>query len=98
MQALLQRVPRKVKAGEVIVTQGEKGDGFYLIWSGRAEAWQTGIYDEEPRPVNRMGAGDAFGDEALVMGRKRHVTVKMIEDGELLVLGEQAFRTRSPGR
>ena len=92
MQALQQMVPRKVKAGEVIVTQGEKGDAFYLIWAGRAEAWQTGIYDDEPRLVNRLGAGDAFGDEALVTGGNRNATVKMVEDGELHVLGEQAFR------
>jgi len=92
IQALQQMVPRKVKAGEEIVTQGERGDAFYLIWSGRAEAWQTGIYDEEQKLVNSLGPGDAFGDEALVTGGTRNATVKMVEDGELLVLGEQAFR------
>jgi CRP-like cAMP-binding protein len=92
IQALQQMVPRKVKAGEVIVTQGERGDAFYLIWSGRAEAWQTDIYDEEQKLVNSLGPGDAFGDEALVTGGTRNATVRMVEDGELLVLGEQAFR------
>jgi rhodanese-related sulfurtransferase len=92
IQALQQMAPRKVKAGEEIVTQGERGDAFYLIWSGRAEAWQTGIYDDEQKLVNSLGPGDAFGDEALVTGGTRNATVKMVEDGELLVLGEQAFR------
>jgi len=92
IQALQQMVPRKVKRGEVIVTQGERGDAFYLIWSGRVEIWQSGIYDEEQRLVNTMGPGETFGDEALVTGGSRNATVKMIEDGELLVLGEQAFR------
>jgi len=91
IQALQQMVPRKVKAGEVIVTQGERGDAFYLIWSGRVEVWRTGIYDDAPQLVDTMGPGEAFGDEALVIRGNRGATVKMSEDGELLVLGEQAF-------
>jgi rhodanese-related sulfurtransferase len=92
MQALQMMVPKKVKAGEVIVTQGERGDAFYLIWSGRAEVWKADIYDDEQKLVDSMSPGDTFGDEALVTGGTRNATVKMIEDGELLVLGEQAFR------
>jgi rhodanese-related sulfurtransferase len=61
--------------------------------SGRAEVWKTGLYDDEPQMVDAMGVGDAFGDEALVTGGARSATVKMIEDGELLVLGEDAFHT-----
>lgn len=92
MQALQQMVPKKVKAGEVVVAQGERGDAFYLIWSGRAEVWKSDIYDDEQKRVHTMGPGDTFGDEALVTGGTRNATVKMIEDGELLVLDEQAFR------
>lgn len=92
IQALQQMVPRKVKCGEVIVTQGERGDAFYLIWSGRAEVWQTGLHDTAQKLVNTMGPGESFGDEALVIRGNRNATVRMIEDGELLVLGEQAFR------
>jgi len=92
IQALQQMVPRKVKAGEVIVTQGERGDAFYLIWSGRVEVWRQGIYDDESQLVDTMGPGETFGDEALVIRGNRNATVKMSEDGELLVLGEEAFR------
>ena len=92
MQALQQMVPRKVKAGEVIVTQGERGDAFYLIWSGHVEVWRQGFDDDEPQLVDTMGPGETFGDEALVIRGNRNATVKMSEDGELLVLGEDAFR------
>lgn len=92
IEALKQMTPRQVKAGEVIVTQGERGDAFYLIWSGKAEIWKTGIYDDEAQLVAVIGAKEAFGDEALVMSGNRNATVKMIEDGELLVMGEDAFR------
>ena len=91
IQALQQMVPRKAMAGEVIVAQGDRGDAFYLIWSGHAEVWKADIYDDEQKLVDHMGPGDTFGDEALVTGGTRNATVKMIDDGELLVLGSQAF-------
>jgi rhodanese-related sulfurtransferase len=90
--ALKLMTPRKVNAGEVIVSQGERGDAFYLIWSGRAEIWKADIYDDEAQLVATLGPKDTFGDEALVVGGNRNASVKMIEDGELLVLGEQDFR------
>jgi len=92
MQALQLMTPKKVRAGEAVVTQGERGDAFYLIWSGRAEVWQADIYDDEQKLAATIGPGDTFGDEALVTGGTRNASVKMIEDGELLVLAEQAFR------
>jgi len=92
IQALQQMVPRQAKAGEIIVNQGERGDAYYLIWSGRAEVWKAGIYDEDQKHVASLGQGDTFGDEALVTGGTRNATVKMVEDGLLLVLGEAAFR------
>lgn len=92
LQALRLMQPRPVKAGEVIVTQGERGDAFYLIVAGRAEIWKADIYDDAPQLVATLGPEETFGDEALVIGGNRNATVKMIEDGELLVLGEQDFR------
>jgi rhodanese-related sulfurtransferase len=92
MQALQLMETRNVSAGENIVTQGERGDAFYLIWSGRAEVWKADIYDDEQQLVDTIDAGGTFGDEALVTGGTRNATVKMVEDGELLVLSEQAFR------
>lgn len=87
--ALARMSPRRVGAGEEIVRQGEVGDAFYVIWSGRAEVWRTGLHDDEPRKVDEMDAGD----EALVTGGTRNATVRMITDGELLVLGREDFRT-----
>jgi rhodanese-related sulfurtransferase len=92
IQALQQMTTKMVKAGDAVVTQGEKGDAFYVIWSGKAEVWKAGIYDDEQKRVDTMGPGDSFGDEALVTGGTRNATVKMVEDGELLVLGDTAFR------
>lgn len=80
-----------VKAGDEVVRQGEPGDAFYIIESGRAEVWQTGIYDDEPRLVAELGEGQPFGEEALVLKGSRNATVRMVADGSLLVLGQEDF-------
>lgn len=92
IQALQQMTTQTVKAGDAVVTQGDKGDSFYVICTGRAEVWKAGIYDDEQKLVDTMGPGDSFGDEALVTGGTRNATVKMVDDGELMVLGAAAFR------
>jgi rhodanese-related sulfurtransferase len=80
-----------VRKGEAIVRQGEPGDAFYLIESGEAEVWQTGIFDDEPRKVAERGVGEAFGEEALVLRGRRSATVRMMTDGALLVLDKRDF-------
>jgi rhodanese-related sulfurtransferase len=80
-----------VSAGDEVVRQGDPGDAFYLIERGRAEVWQTGIYDDEPKLVGELKAGDAFGEEALVLRGARNATVRMVEDGVLLALDQVDF-------
>jgi rhodanese-related sulfurtransferase len=80
-----------VKKGDVVIRQGEQGDKFYIIGSGNAEVWETGLYDDEPRMTEIIGEGGTFGNHALVTGQPNNKTVKMIEDGELLVLNKQDF-------
>jgi rhodanese-related sulfurtransferase len=82
---------KPVKAGDNVVSQGEKGDAFYLIWSGRAEVWRADLYDDAPRLVDEIGPGEAFGDESLLTGASRNATVRMVEDGELLNLSREDF-------
>ncbi len=79
------------KAGEEIVREGEKGDAFYILRSGRAEVWQTGIYDDGPRKVAELQAGDTFGCEALITGKLRCETVRIVEDASIMVLGREDF-------
>lgn len=85
----LKQVP--VKAGEDVVTQGEMGDAYYIMEEGQADVWEIGLYDDEPQKVNKLAKGDAFGEEALVMGGSRSATVRMTEDGVLLKLEKEDF-------
>lgn len=88
-----QRMERRpVKAGDEIIRQGETGDLFFIIESGRAEVWQQDVYDDEQRLVGVRFPGDHVGDEALVSGGTRNATVRMIEDGAVLTLGQDDFK------
>ncbi len=78
-------------AGQEIVREGEEGDAFYILKSGRAEVWQTGIYDDGPRKVAELQAGDTFGCEALITGKLRSETVRIVEDAIIMVLGREDF-------
>lgn len=91
-QALAKMGTLTFKAGETILNKGDDGDAFYLIWSGRVGVWRTGLYDEIFTQVAELGAGDTFGDEALVSGGTRNATIRTIEDCEVLLLGKDDFK------
>ncbi len=79
------------RQGETVVRQGEQGDSFYIMTSGRAELWQQGLYDDEPHKIADLGDGDTFGCEALLSGKARSETVRITEDATLLVLNKEDF-------
>lgn len=87
---LLQRFRRiKVRRGERIVRQGDAGDYYYLIESGRCQV--TRIVTGTQLTVADLKPGDAFGEEALVTDEVRNADVTMITDGILLRLSKQDF-------
>jgi CRP-like cAMP-binding protein len=92
VEAAMERMTlTKVAAGDEVVVQGEPGDALYIIVTGDAEVWSQGLYDDAPVLVNRLGAGDSFGEEALILGGTRTATVRMTSDGELLRLEKDDF-------
>ena len=82
---------RKVVAGETVLTQGEKFDYFYLLESGTAEVWRTDPMTDETACVDTIGAGETFGEEALVMNGFRNATIKMLTPGLLWRLDQNSF-------
>lgn len=79
----------KVARGEVVIREGEDGDFYYVIESGRCTvSRQIGGATVE---LAELKAGDAFGEEALVANTKRNATVAMKTDGVLLRLAKADF-------
>ena len=80
-----------VPAGEVVITQGQEGDYYYLIQHGTAIVSRIKDVNEAPIELAEIGAGEAFGEEALASNTKRNATVTMKTDGQLLRLKKQDF-------
>jgi len=82
---------RHAEAGETVISQGDKGDNYFVIESGEAEVWRTDPFTDETACVAELGPGDAFGEEALLQNGMRNATVKMTSTGDLLVLNKRDF-------
>ncbi|MFZ5474315.1 MAG: cyclic nucleotide-binding domain-containing protein [Pseudomonadota bacterium] len=80
----------EVKAGQVVIRQGEPGDNYYLIREGEAEVSRTGP-DGKPVVLARLGKGDGFGEEALLSGMPRNATVTMLTPGVLMRMAQKDF-------
>jgi CRP/FNR family transcriptional regulator len=66
LQRLADRmVERTYSAGDLIVKQGQGGEGFYVITAGKAEATRERA-DGEKIVVNTFGPTDFFGELALL--------------------------------
>jgi CRP-like cAMP-binding protein len=92
LQALFGRIhSQPVKAGDVVIRQGEAGDFYYLIHSGRAEVTRL-LPNGQTLRLAELQAGQGFGEEALLSGEPRNATVTLSSDGELMRLAAADFR------
>lgn len=87
---LLNRFARiEVAAGDIIIREGDEGDYYYVIESGRAVV--TRRVGGVEVTLADLKSGDAFGEEALVSEAKRNATVSMKLPGVLLRLAKHDF-------
>src|ERR1700744_51850 len=86
----LERVP--CKTGEVVIKQGDEGDFFYVIVSGKCIVTRETPLNRDGIKLAELGVGDTFGEEALIAEAKRNATVTMLSDGVLMRLNKQDFR------
>lgn len=74
-----------VRAGRNLVEQGRLGHEFFLILDGEA------VVRRNDRKVATLGAGDYFGELALLDKGPRDATVVAATDMDLMVLGQREF-------
>jgi CRP-like cAMP-binding protein len=75
-------------AGEVLARQGQPGDTFFVIRSGRVrvDVDDGHVNGRAAVTVNHLGPGDFFGELALLTGEPRGATVVAEVDTETLVV------------
>ena len=78
-------VDRHYPAGQAMVIQGQGGEGFFVVISGKAEAVRTRA-DGEKVVVNTFGPTSFFGEMALLDAGIRTATVTALEPTDCLVL------------
>ncbi len=71
--------------GKVLTTEGRIGYEFYLILDGKARVEKGGS------EVATVGAGDFFGELALLDRSPRNATVTAATDLDVIVLGQREF-------
>ncbi len=92
MYAILSRMIEKTYSlGEDIIVQGEKGDFYYVIKSGRVAVLQKKKGEQETKQLAVLGAGDAFGEEALIRSDPRNATCRAIEETTVYALDKVDF-------
>jgi CRP-like cAMP-binding protein len=79
--------------GEVLFERGDSGDAFYVIDSGQVRIY---THDEEQNELtlNTLGAGEAFGELALVDDRPRSASAAAVGQTTLRRLLRDDFLSR----
>jgi len=81
---------RSFLAGAKVFGQGDPGDCFFMIKSGRVRIFRE-TRDKVTTELRDLGPGDSFGEMALLTGAPRAATVKTLEDTCLTVLSKAQF-------
>ncbi|MDO8281422.1 MAG: cyclic nucleotide-binding domain-containing protein [Thermodesulfovibrionia bacterium] len=92
MFAIMEKMAEKQYApGEDIIVQGEKGEHYYIIESGRVAVLKSKKGGEEYQQVAVLDAGEAFGEEALIRDDPRNATCRAIEKTTVAALHKKDF-------
>ena len=92
IQAMFMRLDGiSATSGEVIISQGEDGEHFYIISKGKCKVTRAEGDSGEEQLLAELNVGDSFGEEALLSESKRNATVTMMTDGTMMRLKRSDF-------
>jgi hypothetical protein len=80
-------------AGEVVIREGEPGDTMYMIIKGEVSVIKSQQGEDTAHEIelDRIRAGDYFGEMALFEDVVRSATIRTAEESRVLVLNKQEF-------
>ncbi|TAN66926.1 MAG: cyclic nucleotide-binding domain-containing protein [Methylobacter sp.] len=79
------------KKGEIILEQGGIGDYYYLIKNGHCLLTRKPSPNAKEIKLAQLANGDTFGEDALLSGAPRNVTITALTDIVLLRLDKKRF-------
>jgi len=80
--------------GEVLMREGDDGDRFYILRTGRVEVLakeQGGTGQKHILDIEDSSPENFFGEIALLTGGKRNATIRAVTDVEVLEIGRDGF-------
>jgi rhodanese-related sulfurtransferase len=83
----------EMEKGTTVVRQGDEGDSYYFLASGRALVARQSDEQADTIEMAVLGPGEGFGEEALLSGQPRNASVTLMEDSVLVCLGKEEFST-----
>jgi small-conductance mechanosensitive channel len=81
-------VERRMRQGTIVVRQGDPASTVFFVREGVLEA-RIAAARSEPIPVNRLAAGDLFGEMSLLTGEPRSASIVALTDVVLYELGKE---------
>lgn len=80
---------RQLGRGEVLFHEGDHGDAMFVVQSGRIQI--TKSVGGEERVLAELGAGEFFGEMAILNHESRNATASALEASLLLVYDKSTF-------
>ena len=84
-------VSESFKAGQNVITEGDKGDKFYFLEEGEAIATKALNPGEDPVEVDRYASGSYFGELALLNDEPRAANIVAVSDITVVSIDRDAF-------
>ena len=78
--------------GDYVITEGQEGETFYMLMSGKATATKTLEPGKAPVDVMEYKEGDYFGERALLKNEPRAANVIAKTRLQVVILDRKSFR------
>lgn len=82
--------PRHLPAGEVVVTEGERTAGIYLVAYGRLRVYRQ--QDGREQFITELSPGDTVGEGEVLTGTPATASVRAVRDSLVLLLSPEGLQ------
>lgn len=93
--ALFQKFGRMCERGTVLFQEGQPGREMFVIQSGKVTIAKK-VRDAE-KVLATLGAGEFFGEMAIISSKPRNATATVVEEARLLVIDPKTFEAMVRG-
>ncbi len=93
LEQLIEKIKKlSVPKGRTVIKEGEPGDAFYMISSGKVSIWHKKSLFNKDIFLTDQGPGEFFGEMALVTNHPRSATVVAETSCDFYVLYRNDFK------